>query len=112
MRHPAEPAAFSCRFAANQHVINTDLRAQEWIESYRDLLDRWQLWTERAKFDVGRRRAETGVSQAKRTCCCVRLCSPCLARAVTNVLGVDIVVLASFPFAGHPKPDLLSVHLL
>ncbi|ORX56733.1 hypothetical protein DM01DRAFT_1334295 [Hesseltinella vesiculosa] len=31
-----------------------DPRADEWIECYRTLLDRWQLWHHRAKFDIQR----------------------------------------------------------
>ncbi|KAI8076305.1 uncharacterized protein BX664DRAFT_344304 [Halteromyces radiatus] len=31
-----------------------DSRAEEWIESYRLLLDRWQFWHTRAKFDIER----------------------------------------------------------
>ncbi|CAO3613659.1 unnamed protein product [Cunninghamella echinulata] len=31
-----------------------DSRAEEWIESYRTLLDRWQFWHSRAKFDIER----------------------------------------------------------
>ena len=32
--------------------INKDVRMQQWINSYRSLLDSWRLWTQRAKFDV------------------------------------------------------------
>ncbi|KAL1931366.1 hypothetical protein VTP01DRAFT_9508 [Rhizomucor pusillus] len=31
-----------------------DRRVEEWIESYRNLLDRWQLWHARANFDIER----------------------------------------------------------
>ncbi|CDH56705.1 wd repeat protein ybl104c [Lichtheimia corymbifera JMRC:FSU:9682] len=31
-----------------------DKRVEDWIESYRALLDRWQLWHPRAKFDIQR----------------------------------------------------------
>ncbi|CAO3599741.1 unnamed protein product [Absidia cylindrospora] len=31
-----------------------DVRAEEWIESYRLLLNRWQFWHPRAKFDIER----------------------------------------------------------
>jgi WD40 repeat protein len=31
-----------------------DPRINKWISIYRDLLDRWQLWKERARFDVAR----------------------------------------------------------
>ena len=29
-----------------------DVRMQQWVHSYRSLLDSWRLWTQRAKFDV------------------------------------------------------------
>ena len=29
-----------------------DSRMQQWVNSYRSLLDSWRLWTQRAKFDV------------------------------------------------------------
>eukprot|EP01103_Thecamoeba_quadrilineata_P012751 TRINITY_DN3369_c0_g1_i2.p1 TRINITY_DN3369_c0_g1~~TRINITY_DN3369_c0_g1_i2.p1 ORF type:complete len:703 (-),score=75.42 TRINITY_DN3369_c0_g1_i2:64-2172(-) len=32
-----------------------DFRATRWVESYRQLLDFWQLWHERALLDIGRR---------------------------------------------------------
>lgn len=32
--------------------INKDVRMQQWVNSYRSLLDSWRLWTQRAKFDV------------------------------------------------------------
>ncbi|KAG0743717.1 hypothetical protein G6F63_007654 [Rhizopus arrhizus] len=31
-----------------------DNRVEDWVENYRLLLDRWQLWHERAKFDIER----------------------------------------------------------
>ncbi|KAI9264074.1 hypothetical protein BDA99DRAFT_559383 [Phascolomyces articulosus] len=31
-----------------------DKRVEDWVESYRGLLDRWQLWHQRAKFDIER----------------------------------------------------------
>ncbi|KAI7863038.1 hypothetical protein BDF14DRAFT_1848124 [Spinellus fusiger] len=31
-----------------------DKRVEDWVESYRTLLDRWQLWHPRAKFDIER----------------------------------------------------------
>ena len=31
---------------------NKDGRMQQWVNSYRSLLDSWRLWTQRAKFDV------------------------------------------------------------
>ncbi|KAG2219747.1 hypothetical protein INT45_007786 [Circinella minor] len=31
-----------------------DKRVEDWVESYRNLLDRWQLWHSRAKFDIER----------------------------------------------------------
>ncbi|KAF8977016.1 hypothetical protein BGZ46_007727 [Entomortierella lignicola] len=33
-----------------------DVRVEEWVECYRDLLDRWQLYYTRAKFDIARGR--------------------------------------------------------
>jgi len=32
--------------------VNKDMRMQQWVNSYRSLLDSWRLWTQRAKFDV------------------------------------------------------------
>lgn len=37
--------------ASNQEV-SKDGRMQQWVNSYRSLLDSWRLWTQRAKFDV------------------------------------------------------------
>eukprot|EP00039_Didymoeca_costata_P010060 m.134510 g.134510 ORF g.134510 m.134510 type:complete len:894 (+) comp14695_c0_seq4:96-2777(+) len=34
--------------------LRADKRFIEWLESYRELMDRWQLWLERAKFDIER----------------------------------------------------------
>ncbi|XP_064648261.1 GATOR2 complex protein MIOS-B-like isoform X2 [Lineus longissimus] len=39
--------------------ISKDTRVVSWIDSYRDLLDRWRLWHERAEFDVHRFRCDT-----------------------------------------------------
>lgn len=40
--------------------IASDPRVLCWLEAYRDLLDQWQLFTERAKFDVDRLQALGG----------------------------------------------------
>ncbi|KAG0367163.1 hypothetical protein BGZ54_004307 [Gamsiella multidivaricata] len=49
-----------------------DVRAEEWVDCYRDLLDRWQLYYTRAKFDIARGRCIqqstlSGVSAADMT---------------------------------------------
>lgn len=31
-----------------------DIRVEDWVENYRLLMDRWQMWHERAKFDIQR----------------------------------------------------------
>lgn len=38
----------------------SDPRVEDWLETYRDLLDQWQLFVERAKFDVDRLQALGG----------------------------------------------------
>lgn len=37
---------------ASNHEVSKDPRMQQWVNSYRSLLDSWRLWTQRAKFDV------------------------------------------------------------
>ena len=37
---------------ASNHEVSKDGRMQQWVNSYRSLLDSWRLWTQRAKFDV------------------------------------------------------------
>jgi len=44
---------------ALSHVIPKefkDKRAEKWLEIYRELLDTWQLWNERALFDIARQK--------------------------------------------------------
>uniref|UniRef100_A0A0B6ZZ52 Uncharacterized protein n=1 Tax=Arion vulgaris TaxID=1028688 RepID=A0A0B6ZZ52_9EUPU len=36
------------------NAIMKDTRVIEWIEAYRDLLDRWRFWNKRAQFDIVR----------------------------------------------------------
>ncbi|RUS87799.1 hypothetical protein EGW08_004464 [Elysia chlorotica] len=36
------------------NIVMKDTRVLEWIEGYRDLLDRWRLWHQRAQFDIVR----------------------------------------------------------
>ncbi|KAG0323147.1 hypothetical protein BGZ99_002924, partial [Dissophora globulifera] len=49
-----------------------DIRVDEWVDIYRDLLDRWQLFYTRARFDIARGRSlqqstQSGVSAADMT---------------------------------------------
>lgn len=37
---------------ASNLEVSKDGRMQQWVNSYRSLLDSWRLWTQRAKFDV------------------------------------------------------------
>jgi WD repeat-containing protein mio len=49
------PSSSSNLFATSMNIIaQGDKQLNEWIECYRDLLDGWQLWKQRATFDVGR----------------------------------------------------------
>ena len=43
--------------------MRSDNRVNMWIEEYRELLDRWQLWLQRAQFDVDRQE-QSGVRSA------------------------------------------------
>ncbi|XP_046846433.1 LOW QUALITY PROTEIN: GATOR complex protein MIOS-like [Xenia sp. Carnegie-2017] len=45
----------ACLLAINSlspKYLNDSTKVDNWIQSYRDLLDRWGLWHERAKFDI------------------------------------------------------------
>eukprot|EP00053_Salpingoeca_punica_P015119 m.138383 g.138383 ORF g.138383 m.138383 type:complete len:930 (+) comp16629_c0_seq1:98-2887(+) len=47
-------AAMPLLSPADAKILQQDARANLWIETYRDLLDVWQLWKCRAQFDVHR----------------------------------------------------------
>ncbi|KAI8071562.1 hypothetical protein BC940DRAFT_330800 [Gongronella butleri] len=47
-----QSAAFIASFVMPRKI--QDARCEEWVECYRTLLDRWQLWRQRAKFDIER----------------------------------------------------------
>ncbi|KAI8819257.1 uncharacterized protein EV422DRAFT_498169 [Fimicolochytrium jonesii] len=51
---PGTTTAASASAAASSRVL--DLRVDEWSEYYRALLDRWQLYHTRARFDIARHR--------------------------------------------------------
>lgn len=40
--------------------IGEDTRVQQWVESYRNLLDQWRLWHQRAQFDVQWNKVDKG----------------------------------------------------
>jgi hypothetical protein len=52
----ATVALVACRVTGNEpSTPGTPVSGLvEWIETYRDLLDEWEMWEERASFDVGR----------------------------------------------------------
>jgi WD repeat-containing protein mio len=47
-----QTAALLCCHVSHRKI--KDLRIQAWVQLYRGLLDRWQLWMQRAKLDVER----------------------------------------------------------
>ncbi|CAG5125732.1 unnamed protein product, partial [Candidula unifasciata] len=48
-----QTAAIATVFSVSPAVMK-DTRVIEWIEGYRDLLDRWRFWNQRAQFDIVR----------------------------------------------------------
>ncbi|EWC44065.1 hypothetical protein DRE_01417 [Drechslerella stenobrocha 248] len=52
-----QTAALVASFAVPRYF--TDHRVELWVESYRDLLDRWKFWQIRANFDIKRREIST-----------------------------------------------------
>ncbi|KAL4222251.1 hypothetical protein ACF0H5_018288 [Mactra antiquata] len=46
-----QTASLAVIYSAPSELLKND-RVSNWIESYRDLLDGWQLWHQRAKFDI------------------------------------------------------------
>ncbi|XP_012940949.1 GATOR complex protein MIOS-A [Aplysia californica] len=48
-----QTAAIAAVFSTS-HVVMKDPRVMEWIDGYRDLLDRWRFWHQRAHFDIVR----------------------------------------------------------
>ncbi|XP_078320421.1 GATOR2 complex protein MIOS-B-like isoform X1 [Crassostrea virginica] len=46
-----QTAALICVFSL-PNEMSKDVRVLHWIESYRELLDRWRLWHHRSKFDI------------------------------------------------------------
>mmetsp|Transcript_3921 Transcript_3921/g.12256 ORF Transcript_3921/g.12256 Transcript_3921/m.12256 type:complete len:981 (+) Transcript_3921:44-2986(+) len=44
--------------------LSAEPRVERWLEAYRDLLDQWQLFIERAKFDVDRLQSQSGKANA------------------------------------------------
>ncbi|XP_065928765.1 GATOR2 complex protein MIOS-A [Magallana gigas] len=46
-----QTAALLCVFSL-PNEMSKDERVLNWIESYRELLDRWRLWHHRSKFDI------------------------------------------------------------
>lgn len=47
-------ALVGCFINGDSVPVSSARRVREWIFAYRDLLNVWQLWHERARFDVGR----------------------------------------------------------
>ena len=47
-------ALVGCFINGDSVPVSSARRVREWISAYRDLLNVWQLWHERARFDVGR----------------------------------------------------------
>ncbi|XP_055877328.1 GATOR complex protein MIOS-A-like [Biomphalaria glabrata] len=45
-----QTAAIAVIFSKSSNLLN-DVRVTEWIDVYRDLLDRWRFWFQRAQFD-------------------------------------------------------------
>ncbi|EPS44283.1 hypothetical protein H072_1721 [Dactylellina haptotyla CBS 200.50] len=53
----AQTAALVASFAVPKYF--TDHRVEFWVDSYRELLDRWKFWQIRANFDIKRREIST-----------------------------------------------------
>ncbi|CAH1789595.1 unnamed protein product [Owenia fusiformis] len=59
--------------------ISKDQRVLTWIESYRDLLDQWKLWHQRAEFDVHRQKCDTGARPASQIFVSCNFCGKSIA---------------------------------
>ena len=51
---PSLPLEPTCISHAGGSLPDGDVRVAGWMDAYRDLLDAWQLWSERAQLDVVR----------------------------------------------------------
>lgn len=47
-------ALVSSRVVLPSHMSKERMIASEWLETYREMLNKWQMWQSRALFDVGR----------------------------------------------------------
>ncbi|KAI8143120.1 hypothetical protein BJV82DRAFT_611432 [Fennellomyces sp. T-0311] len=56
-----QTASLVMSYVAPQKI--KDKRVEDWVESYRGLLDRWQLWHQRAKFDIERGKRMNNASE-------------------------------------------------
>ncbi|KJE89668.1 WD repeat-containing protein mio-B [Capsaspora owczarzaki ATCC 30864] len=63
----------------------TDARARQWTESYRDLLDMWQLWHERALFDVARRLFDDSNKPPQQVFVRCNMCNISVSRSMLTV---------------------------
>eukprot|EP01134_Creolimax_fragrantissima_P001863 CFRG1863T1 len=87
----------SAAAGAKDHITTAHNKYGEWVDSYRDILDRWQLWEARALFDVQRNLVmltkTAGANQMFVRC---NLCNKTVQRSST--LGANSRVLQSRPY--------------
>jgi hypothetical protein len=105
-RTPIAPGATSVSpAAAIKGEEQSALLLEGWINSYRELLDRWRLWHQRAQFDVERARLRQMAKERQ------RVADSFLATPETAQQGQEHAVGASALGSGAPKQRLTAQQL-
>lgn len=87
---------------SSPNELTKDERAVTWIESYRSLLDRWQLWNQRAKFDIIRHTMDKSRVQSQAFVSC-NFCGKSIACNMTLASRSRSGNYSSLPPTNRPK---------
>ncbi|XP_060561622.1 GATOR complex protein MIOS-like [Ruditapes philippinarum] len=82
--------------------LGKDERVQVWMESYRGLLDRWQLWHQRAKFDIIRHSVDKTRVQSQAFVSC-NFCGKTIACNMALAARSRPSAYSSLPPTNRPK---------
>jgi len=93
-------------------IVNTkvtealrDPRVTGWLESYRDLLDCWRLWHQRAKLDSFIYGAESGRKVPNQICIS---CNYCGKPVSANFFNSGVHRLSRYPGASSSRPKVMA----
>lgn len=93
-----QTASLAVMQALPNEQLGKDARVVNWIESYRNLLDRWGLWHERAEFDVHRSQCDSSVRPAQQVYVSCNFCGK-------SVSGLTSVRRTHFLYGAGPAAN-------